>query len=583
MNLLGELWAYSQRENIETAREVEHILFELKLSKDGFVDLTVLDKPLSVPRVLKDRSAGVEPRQFYDNVKYTLMPGKHFEAFWDLVETQGPSRASTAVKIFRSTEKKWSKIVSKKLDEAQKLLGNDKKIGDALVVVTVHGVKGYLHDLPEAAPLPSLLEADIACCVTGEVCKPIRLHPSVKDVPKTQKGRVPLVSYNAPVYQFEGREQGNNFPVSPEVALGYTAALSSMLVPVDPENGRRRASGVELPDGRVLLMWAESVDLGPIFDVATCYHSKTTPKAVDDAWARFEAMSPSSEDVRILILQGYSGRISILRWERRPYNEVVAGIRRYREDFRQVTKAPALLSLMNGLEAERQLLSNSVKSAVYEAFLLNEPLPRALYSFTVDRMVGSLEPQKNNQSWSNTLSTKIAWVNSYLRRKNMTVHTPPEVPLYTKPEKSSFFPTTMTPAFQEGRWLAVLEQLQYLYTNRRGSRAYVNSPFGLKLHEYSLNTRRTKTEIQTRYLPLYLEKIGGWEKGQECRAVLEEISQALAQSPTPRRSSMDQRADIARGYEAQRLYFKRMQEYISAIAGDDDTEEVEKAPEAAAE
>lgn len=578
MNLLAELYSYSQRHAIETTTESQRVRYELVLDKDGFVDLRAIDEIMQVPRVLKDRSSGIEPRSFNDTVKYVLLAGRHFDAFWALVEEQAPARVVTALKAFLASRKVWEKTVAKKLGEREDATDDD------VVVITVRGVKGYLHDLPEAATKPSLLETEAECCVTGVKCFPMRLHPSVKGVPGTQKGRVPLISFNAPVYEFEGREQGENYPVSSEVAVGYTAALSDMLMHADPDNMRRRKAGVELPDGRVLLMWTETADLGPVLDVATCYHNKDNPNAVTDAWARFDALAPQEATVRLLVLQGFSGRISILRWETRPYNELLEGIRRYREDFRHVTSAPALLSLMNALESERQLLSKDMWSAAYEAFLLNLPLPRPIYTFAVDRMMGSLEPQKSNQSWTNNLPTKVAWVNSYRRRKNMPTHNPPDANPDTLPVKADYFPTQASPAFQEGRWLAIAEQIQFLYVNRRG-RAHVNDPFGNKLHEYTLNPRRTKTQIQTQYLSIYLAKIGGWEKVQACQKELEEITQALAQHPTPRRATLDQRSDMARGYEAQRLYLKRVREYNKAHLADNEEPEVEtpetEEPEAA--
>lgn len=556
--LLQALFEHSLRHNLATHMEEQRVLLELRLNKDGFEDLVLINKLLQVPRVVKDRSSGIEPRSFYDTVKYTLTPGKHFEEFWDQVERGGPARVVTAAKAFRESTKSWTTRVAQLLEGFQRERPDLNIDKDPLVVISLRGVKGYLHELTEAVIKPELLDIETECSVTGILCQPVRLHPSVKGVPNTQKGRVPLVSYNAPVYEFEGRQQGSNFPVSAEVALGYTAALSNMLSR-EGENGRRRKSGVELPDGRVLLMWSASreVDLGPVFDVATVYHSKDDPTAVQEAWTRFDALLPSEDTVYVLVLKGDAGRISALRWEHHTYGEVLEGVQRYREDFNQVTNAPTFLSLMNSLESENQLLSDTAKAEAYEALLLGLPLPRALFTFAVDRMTESLETQKYNQSWSYALPIKVSWVNSYLRRKNMpTTNRPPET--IEKPDPKDYFPANASPAFHEGRWLAVAEQLQYNYVNRRG-RAQVNNPLGSKLREFSSHTLRTKNEIRTRLIPVYTEKSD--RRSLLCLDTLDEIATLLAQHTTPRRTSEMERADIAKGYDMQKLYFKRLRIY----------------------
>ncbi len=571
MSILEALVAYAHERQLSLNTEEQKITYKLTLGKDASPKLDFLGEVLRVPRVLKDRSAGIEPRQGSDTVKYVLTPGKHFDAFWDLIEATIPTRGRTTVQAFR--KKKWNiESQVKALTKVHKDLTFD---GSECVAIVVHGIKGYLHDLPEFEPSPDLVDDKTECMVTGKLCSPMRLHPSVKGVVNTQKGRVPLISYNDRVYEFEGRKQGNNCPVSPEVAVAYTSALSDMLSMGDPTNGRRRKNAVQLPDDRMLVMWS-SANLDPIFDVLTAYPTKITPKAVEETWQRFDEMPSSDAIVHVLILEGDSGRISILRWEDFSFNQILQNLRDFREDFQHATQAPSLLTLMSGLEADFQLLDNVTKSRAYEAVLLGEPLPRVLYQFAIDRILGLAEPQSHDRTWFNNMATKVAWANSYRRRKGMTAHTPPiENKADGLPNEADYFPQNADPAFHEGRWLALVEALQFKYARRRGGFVKVNNPLGMRLREFSTNTRRIKSEIQSYYLPLYLNAGLPGKKVLYCIATLNAIQLLLVNHTTPRRANREQELQIGNGYYSQRLYLQHFG--VTRRADDEDNDGDEEA------
>lgn len=67
------------------------------------------------------------------------------------------------------------------------------------------------------------------CLVTGKRGKIARLHPNIKGVFGAQSSGASLVSYNAEAYESYGKKQGDNAPVSEEVAAAYGTALNYLI------------------------------------------------------------------------------------------------------------------------------------------------------------------------------------------------------------------------------------------------------------------------------------------------------------------------------------------------------------------
>jgi CRISPR-associated protein Csd1 len=92
----------------------------------------------------------------------------------------------------------------------------------------------YLHDRPAAkaiwAELRTVDESlKSVCLATGTQAPIARLHPSIKGVWGAQSSGASIVAFNHESFESYGHEQGNNAPVSAEVAFNYTTALNTFL------------------------------------------------------------------------------------------------------------------------------------------------------------------------------------------------------------------------------------------------------------------------------------------------------------------------------------------------------------------
>jgi CRISPR-associated protein Csd1 len=67
------------------------------------------------------------------------------------------------------------------------------------------------------------------CLVSGRSGPVARLHPAIKGIRGGNTSGTALVSYNLAAFESYGREQGDNAPISEEVAFKYTTALNDLL------------------------------------------------------------------------------------------------------------------------------------------------------------------------------------------------------------------------------------------------------------------------------------------------------------------------------------------------------------------
>ena len=111
-------------------------------------------------------------------------------------------------------------------------------------------VAGHPRLASQCEPPPRRQEAEAArCLVSGEVAPVARLHPSIKGIRGGNTSGTTLVSYNLAAFESYGRAQGDNAPVSEEVAFKYTTALNDLLAP----NSTRKA----WLGGSSFVFWAE--------------------------------------------------------------------------------------------------------------------------------------------------------------------------------------------------------------------------------------------------------------------------------------------------------------------------------------
>lgn len=107
-------------------------------------------------------------------------------------------------------------------------------------------------ELDEAGNVSSTTCAD---CVTGEECRPVIIHPVVKDLGK-EASRASLVAFNNKTLSAYGRKNGENAPMSRLTAVKYTSALNHLLRSGSPNK-------VNL-GGTDFVFWSESRDDFPV-------------------------------------------------------------------------------------------------------------------------------------------------------------------------------------------------------------------------------------------------------------------------------------------------------------------------------
>lgn len=129
---------------------------------------------------------------------------------------------------------------------------------------------GKRYQLPGDGPA-------LPCLVTGQVSPAALTHPVIKGVRDAQPSGAALVSFNAPAFCSNGREQSANAPVSKYAAFAYTTALNQLLA------DRKRVS---LVGDSTIVCWAQGGDCAYVdLAMAALYGDRDdlSPQAVQAA------------------------------------------------------------------------------------------------------------------------------------------------------------------------------------------------------------------------------------------------------------------------------------------------------------
>lgn len=130
---------------------------------------------------------------------------------------------------------------------------------DSNVVFRLNGEQRYLHERPAARSAWARLSGETAsgnrtgiCLVTGEEAPLARLHPAIKGVMGAQSAGASIVSFNLDSFASYGKKQGENAPISEQVAFAYATVLNHLL-----QRGSRQQ--LRIGDASVVF-WAEAPD-----------------------------------------------------------------------------------------------------------------------------------------------------------------------------------------------------------------------------------------------------------------------------------------------------------------------------------
>lgn len=265
----------------------ERISFAIVLKSNG--SLAYIDdlrgnrdkKPLpviqGVPQAVKRKGAVIRPNFLWDKSSYILGLTKieteegiiagqekrtleQYQAFKELALSligESDDEGLSALRLFLQN---WDpehpdleKIKSDILDENLVFaLENDH---------WEHNQRRFLHERDAAEPIVqtfSLGGEDISgpkgmCLVTGKQGPIVKTHPDIKGVMGAQAAGASLVSFNASAFEFYGRSQGENAPISIAAANSCAATLNTLL---------RKGSGQSVRIGdTATIFWAENAIL----------------------------------------------------------------------------------------------------------------------------------------------------------------------------------------------------------------------------------------------------------------------------------------------------------------------------------
>lgn len=247
----------------------EKISYEIVLAPDGAVlavnDIRDTSGKKPQPRVLdvpqpEKRTAGIKSNFLWDKTSYVLgvsatskRADKEHEAFKALHEASLAAENDEGLKALLAFLQGWSP------DQFQAPLFSAEML-DANVVFRLGDEHRHLHEREAAQALRARLlskdeddvGAEAICLVSGMPAPIARLHPAIKGVNGAQSSGASLVSFNLDAFTSYGKSQGDNAPVSEQVAFAYTSVLNYLL-----RRGSDNRQRLQVGDTTVVF-WAEA-------------------------------------------------------------------------------------------------------------------------------------------------------------------------------------------------------------------------------------------------------------------------------------------------------------------------------------
>lgn len=156
----------------------------------------------------------------------------------------------------------------------------DATMLDANFVFRLEGTeKEFIHNRPAARAAWMAMQGTGAaaglCLVTGQHLPLARLHPAIKGVNGAQSVGASIVSFNLDAFKSYGKDQGENAPVSEQVAFAYTTALNHLLRRDDGNRQRMQIGDV------TLVFWAVADDAAQAEAAEYSFAELMNPKATD--------------------------------------------------------------------------------------------------------------------------------------------------------------------------------------------------------------------------------------------------------------------------------------------------------------
>jgi len=192
-------------------------------------------KLLPVP-IPPKRTAGIKACFLWDKTSYVLgvtkdkkeRTVKEHRAFKDTMLEELNNTADSGLIALQKFLQSWS---PEKF--AQPPFDNNEEILDSNIIFKLDDDKHeYLHDRQAAKTLWLNQKKEVksgVCMISGEVAPIARLHHSIKGVGGAQSSGASIVSFNQDSFTSFNKNQGDNSPVSKQIADQYVKALNYLL------------------------------------------------------------------------------------------------------------------------------------------------------------------------------------------------------------------------------------------------------------------------------------------------------------------------------------------------------------------
>lgn len=434
--IINSLYEYYQRLAADPQQDVPEygyssagVSFAFNISPDGEL-LNVIDLRQSrnkklvpvdakVPEQIK-RAVNIAPNFMCDNSTYII----------GVDQKNKPERVAIAFQackelhkgILESLEDAGAKSVCAFFDKWQPEQAKEHSVleryieditGGANIVFMFDGRAGFIHETLEVrtawADYKSKTASDIVsqCLVTGKESPITRLHPSIRGVPGGQSTGVSMVSFNKTAFEFFGKSQGSNSPVSEEAAFGYTTALNHLL-----KQSRQR---LKLNDSTVMVFWSEASSreenlmaelLYPTQDKektdSTRAHDPETVEMVRDTLRNVRNGKPiklDSLDAKarfyILGLSSNAARLSVRFWQVDSFGVFVERIARHHADmaiersssFPEAEFIPITWILQETApRRDKERIPPLMGGVLLRSILTGSPYPQGLYTAILTRI-----------------------------------------------------------------------------------------------------------------------------------------------------------------------------------------------------
>lgn len=286
------------------------------------------------------------------------------------------------------------------------------------------------------------------CLVTGKTAAISRLHPFIKGIPNAHESGASFINFNDESFEYMGKTQGENAPVSEEAALACAAAAQWLI--------KQERHRVYLGD-MVLLYWAEqkanleeslldiALNGGSQYQEENAEREANEPpseihqdtvKLLRDVFRRAASGLPlSEENIKInenvtfyfLGLSANVKRIVVRVWQQNSFGSIIRRLAQYHKDIdvggKPFDKPPSVWSILGAVAPQRDTkkLPSNMSGKLLDAVLFGKPYPFNLYTNALERVRRGSEKVKD-KSVSAVTKLRVGVINAYLIRHSSEVN-----------------------------------------------------------------------------------------------------------------------------------------------------------------